>query len=186
MEGMPGDFGEHEDFAAHEIGGFADHDGVSDFASDDHDGLGVAVFDTAPHDPADAIPTETHAEHTAHTEHTEHHAPVHHEPAREAAHYPRPGSHLEMDIYGVHYDTGQVDVDMNGDGHADTSVLHTVRDGVAQVEYYTDNDGDGHADELTITDDEGHLISHTQLDEHTGEWVETHLNHPLPSDLPDR
>jgi hypothetical protein len=137
--------------------------------------------DTAGHDPtahAEPVPHHTHSEHTTADPRT-----VAPEPT---PHYPRPGSHLEMDIYGEHYDTGRVEVDMNGDGHADTSVEHTVRDGVAQVEYYTDNDGDGHADELTITDAEGHLISHTQFDEHTGQWEETHLDHPLPTELPDR
>lgn len=228
MDDMPGEFFGHDlsDFADHGLDGVGDHDtGLGDHDSDlgGAAGLGSAMSETLPHEPADhhdptdehnphdptapgdhhtGDPTDTTAGHESHAhaepppQHTpaEHapadHTPPHHPPAaREhpaAAHFPRPGSHLEMDIYGEHYDTGPADVDMNGDGHADTSVLHTVRDGVDQVEYYTDNDGDGHADELTITDDQGHLISHTQFDEHTGQWEETHLDHALPTELPDR
>lgn len=188
------------------LGGLGDHDSELGGAG----GLGSAMSETLPHEPTDSHdptdPTAPSDHHTGdpaghdttghesgdHSEPAPHHDPTHHAPAvpqhpvAPEPHYPQPGSHLEMDIYGEHYDTGPAEVDMNGDGHADTAVEHTVRDGVDQVEYYTDNDGDGHADELTITDDQGHLISHTQFDEHTGQWEETHLSHPLPTELPDR
>ncbi len=202
-------------FGGHDtgLGGLGDHD--SDVGGASGLGSAMSeTLPTDPHDPSDQhdpTPPADHPDHhsgdatghdtaghtsQAHAEPPPHQTPAEHAPAQHTTtghehpaaepHYPAPGSHLEMDIYGEHYDTGRVDVDMNGDGHADTSVLHTVRDGVAQVEYYTDNNGDGHADELTITDDQGHLISHTQFDEHTGQWEETHLSHPLPTELPDR
>jgi hypothetical protein len=202
---MPGDIGHFDDTSDHDALEFASHD--SDLGGSG--GLGSELFDTAPHDPADSIPALDHSDHPADHDSShgsEHHSPspaepvsqhssadhtpsddtTEHPPAHEAPHYDRPGSHVQMDIHGIHYDAGRVDVDMNGDGHADTAVIHSERDGVAQVEYYTDNDGDGHADELTITDAQGQLISHTELDEHTGRWDETHLDHRLPSELPDR
>jgi hypothetical protein len=172
---------DHQDFAGHDD----QETGVGDSA-----GLGTSLLDDQPHDTADALPTDNHepADHPASSEHhtPTHHAPEHHVPAHHEQPHPVAGGEMEMSIYGEHYDAGRIDVDMNGDGHSDTSVLHTVRDGVGQVEYYTDNNGDGQADELTITDDQGHLISHTEFDPHTDSWVETPLDHRLPTDLPDR
>lgn len=172
---------------------FAGHDNL-DAGVGDSGGLGASLLDDQPHDTADVLPTDNQVPADDHATPT-HHAPAHDEPTHHApAHHeeheqPHPvaGSEMEMSIYGVHYDAGTIEVDMNGDGHADTSVLHTERDGVNQVEYYTDNNGDGRADELTITDDQGHLISHTEFDSHSNSWVETPLDHRLPADeLPDK
>lgn len=172
---------DHQDFASH----YDTQDDNQDTSVGDSGGLGSSLLDDQPHDSADVLPTGNHqptADHAA----PEQHPPAHHAPAHHEQPHPVAGSEMEMSIYGVHYDAGRIDVDMNGDGHPDTSVLHTVRDGVGQVEYYTDNNGDGQADELTITDDQGHLISHTEYDPHTHSWVQTPLDHRLPTQLPDR
>lgn len=71
---------------------------------------------------------------------------------------------------GTEFYAGEATFDSNGDGVADTA----VQDHGYQVEYYVDNDGDGQADELTITDANGQLVSHTQLvDGASATWQET-------------
>ena len=77
---------------------------------------------------------------------------------------------ITADFSGTEFYAGEATFDSNGDGVADTA----VQDHGYQVEYYVDNDGDGQADELTITDADGQLISHTQLVEGTTDtWQET-------------
>lgn len=78
--------------------------------------------------------------------------------------------HISADFSGTQFDAGVATYDSNGDGVADTA----VQDRGYQVEYYIDTDGDGKADELTITDEQGDLISHTQLVAGTeATWQET-------------
>ncbi|MEO6956355.1 MAG: DUF6802 family protein [Antricoccus sp.] len=78
--------------------------------------------------------------------------------------------HISADFSGTQFDAGVATYDSNGDGVADTA----VQDHGYQVEYYIDTDGDGKAYELTITDGQGDLISHTQLVAGTeATWQET-------------
>lgn len=79
------------------------------------------------------------------------------------------GDNITMTYEGTSYDAGEATYDSDGDGAADTA----VQDHGYQVEYYLDSDGDGQADELTITDAEGNLISHTENVEGTDTWEET-------------
>ena len=77
---------------------------------------------------------------------------------------------VNANFSGTEFYAGQAILDSDGDGVADTA----VQDYGYQVEYYVDNDGDGQADELTITDADGNLVSHTQLVEGTdATWQET-------------
>lgn len=77
---------------------------------------------------------------------------------------------VNANFSGTEFYAGEATFDSNGDGVADTA----VQDHGYQVEYYVDNDGDGQADELTITDPDGQLISHTQLvDGTSATWQET-------------
>ncbi|PRZ41162.1 hypothetical protein CLV47_11138 [Antricoccus suffuscus] len=77
---------------------------------------------------------------------------------------------INANFSGTEFYAGEATFDSNGDGVADTA----VQDHGNQVEYYVDNNGDGQADELTITDANGQLISHTQLvDGTSATWQET-------------
>jgi len=195
MDELAAGFDHADEPTAMDVASHDDHGGLGDSGS-----LGSSLLDDAPHDPADAVSTVDHApaDHVPAEPAATHHEPAHHEPAHHnpasdtaaheqpAAHDPQPGSDMQMNIDGIQYDAGRIDVDLDHDGHADSSVLHTVRDGVEQNEYYTDNNGDGRADELTITDHNGALISHTEFDSHTDQWVETPLDHALPAELPDQ
>ena len=185
MDELGAGFDHVDEHGTMELASHDDHSGLGDSGS-----LGSSLLDGAPHDPADIVPAADHipAEHTA-----AHDEPAHREPAHDttpdeqpAGQFPHAGSEMQMNIDGIQYDAGRVEVDLNHDGHAESSVLHTVRDGVEQNEYYSDNNGDGQADELTITDHDGQLISHTEFDSHTGQWAETPLEHALPAELPDQ
>ncbi|GAB3294367.1 hypothetical protein EK0264_13260 [Epidermidibacterium keratini] len=79
------------------------------------------------------------------------------------------GDNITMTYEGTSYDAGEATYDADGDGQADTA----VQDHGYQVEYYVDSDGDGQADELTITDADGNLISHTENVEGTDSWQQT-------------
>lgn len=87
-----------------------------------------------------------------------------------------PLPHVEMTIDGTTYDAGEVSLDRDGDGHADTAIITSAE----QIEYYTDTDGDGAADELTITTHDGALISHTERVPGTDTWRETAVDQELP------
>ncbi len=77
-------------------------------------------------------------------------------------------SDMHVDYEGTHYDVGAAEVDLNNNGHDETSVIYSDN----QVEYYTDNNGDGQADELTITDYSGNLVSHEESTDGV-DWHET-------------
>lgn len=86
-------------------------------------------------------------------------------------------SDMHVDYNGTEYDSGHADVDLNGNGHDETSLIYSDH----QVEYYTDNDGDGSADELTITDYNGDLVSHEQVGS-DGTFHETSVDDSLGAD----
>lgn len=93
---------------------------------------------------------------------------------------PAATEHISAKFSGTQFDAGVATYDSNGDGVADTA----VQDHGYQVEYYIDTDGDGQADELTITDEQGDLISHTQLVPGTeATWQETAAPNVAAGDL---
>lgn len=108
------------------------------------------------------------------------------EPAVEpVADVPNDDASVQMVNGDSSYYAGDASLDSDGDGVMDTAVQDNIDvNGNEQIEYYIDEDGDHQADQLIITDADGNLVSNTEMDDTTGEFVETDFTGELGPDGP--
>lgn len=96
---------------------------------------------------------------------------------------------MAVDTHDGSVDIGPATIDTDGDGHADTAVVHDVN---GDTVLYTDSEHDGHADiateftpdgQVIVADDTGHgwvQTQHTTL-EGTSEPVDGSFTPPVPA-----